>query len=136
LLGRKEGGSFGRTHSRARFLRLRGSDFLSSNPLAQHHKGISDLKIGTSDRDMALVVRARGQSIGIDSSARYVVDLFKALPALTDNVLSRRIRNNDRDEVAIGLALHRERLSKGEGDGIWKGSSLPGRAFLLGRLGF
>ena len=75
-------------------------------------------------------------NVGVNSSARNVVDLFKALPALADNVLGRRVRDDDRDKVAIGLALCRERLSKGEGDGIWKGSILPGRTFLLGRLGF
>jgi hypothetical protein len=80
---------------------------------------------------MALIDRA-GHRVGVDSSTRYVVDLFKTLPALTDSVLGRSIRNNDRDEVAVGFSLHRERLSEGEGDGIWKVSSLLGRAFLLG----
>jgi len=93
------------------------------------------LEVGTSNRDVALVVRA-SHRIGVDSSTRYVVDLFKTLPALTDSVLGRSIRDNDRDEVAVGFSLRRERLSEGEGDGIWKGSSLLGRAFLLGRLGF
>ena len=64
------------------------------------------------------------------------MDLFKTLPALTNNMLGQSIRNNDRDEVAVSFSLHRECLSKTEGDRIWKVSSLPGRAFLLGRLGF
>jgi hypothetical protein len=130
LIVRGEGGRTRRIQGTS-FLCLRGSDFLSSNPLAQHHKGVTDLEVGTSNRDVALVPRARGQRIGVDSGARNVVDLFKALPALTDNVLGRRVRYDDCDEVAVGLALRRERLSKGEGDGIWKGSSLPGRTFLL-----
>jgi len=51
----EEGGRSRRIHRRTGFLRLRGSDFLSSNPLAQHHKGVTDLKVGPSDRDVALV---------------------------------------------------------------------------------
>ena len=38
--------------------------------------------------------------------------------------------------MAIGFSLHRERLSKVEGDGIGKVSGLLGSTFLLGRLGF
>jgi len=59
------------------------------------------------------------------------VDLLKALAALTDNVLSRSIRDNDCNEVAVGLSLRSERLSKGEGDGGGSNGELPGRAFLL-----
>jgi hypothetical protein len=107
----------GRNRSGSSFLRLRGADFLSSEPLAQYYKSITDLKVGTSERDVALVPRAIYQSVGVDSSTRDIVDLLETLPALTDNVLGRSIRNNDRDEVAVSLALRRERLSEREGDG-------------------
>jgi hypothetical protein len=93
------------------------------------------LKVGLSGRDVALIVQAC-QRIGIDLSIRYVVDLLKTLPTLTDNVLGQRIRNNGHDEVAVGFTLHRERLSEVEGGGIWKVIGLPGIAVLLGQLGF
>ena len=99
LLDRGEGGRCGRILGTG--LRLRGSDFLSSNPLAQYHEGITDLEVGTSNRDVALVVRAACHGKGVDSSTRNIMDLFKTLPTLTDNVLGRSIRNNDRDEVAV-----------------------------------
>ena len=86
LFGREEGGKVGRTPGGASFLRLRGADLLASDPLAQHHKGITNLEVGTSDRDMALVARA-SHRIGMDSSTRYVMDLLKTLPGLPDNVL-------------------------------------------------
>ena len=84
-INREEGGRLGRIPWTS-FLRLRGSDFLSSDPLAQHHKGVTDLEVGTSNRDVALVVRA-SQGIGVDLSTRYVMDLFKTLPTLTDSML-------------------------------------------------
>jgi hypothetical protein len=87
FVGREEGGRLRRTLRRASFLRLRRSDLLSSNPLSQHHKGVADLEVGPSNRDMALIVRAC-QRISIDSSAGDVVDLPETLPALTDGMYS------------------------------------------------
>jgi hypothetical protein len=103
-------------------------------PLAQHHKGVVDLEVGPSNRDMALIVQAC-KRVGVDSSAGDVVDLLETLPALTDGMHSRSIRNDNHDKVAVGLALLSERLSEGEGDGIGRYSSLCGRMFLLGPLG-
>jgi hypothetical protein len=104
--------------------------------LAQYYKSISDLKVGTSNRDVAFVVRARGQGVGVDSSAGNIVDLLKALATLTDYVHGGIVRNNHRHEMTIGFTLGREGLSEGEGDGSRRDSALLDRAFLLGRLGF
>jgi hypothetical protein len=103
--------------------------------LAQYYESISDLEVGTSNRDVTLVTRARGQSVGVDSSARDIVDLFKALATLTDYVHSGVVRNHHRYEMTIGFTLRREGLSKGEGDGGRRDSALLGRTFLLSRLG-
>ncbi|KAF8810676.1 hypothetical protein BYT27DRAFT_7209243 [Phlegmacium glaucopus] len=59
-------------------------------------------------------------------SAKVDVVEFKALTTLTDNVPGGRVRNDHCDEVVIGLALDRERLSKGEGDGGVRDSTLSG----------
>jgi hypothetical protein len=54
FMDRGEEGRFGRT-GLASCLCLRGSNFLSSNPLAQYYKGITDLNVGSSNRDVALI---------------------------------------------------------------------------------
>jgi len=103
--------------------------------LTQYYKSISDLKIGTSNRDVALIARAVNQSIGVDSSTRNIVDLLKALATLTDYMHGGVVRDNHRYEMTIGFTLRREGLSEGEGDGGRRDSALLGRTFLLGRLG-
>ena len=117
-------------------LHLRGVYPFLGYTLAQYYKSISDLKVGTSNRDVALITRACGQSIGMDLSTRNIVDLFKALATLTDYMHGRVIRNHHCYKMAIGFTLHREGLSKREGDGSSRDSTLLGRAFLLGWLGF
>jgi hypothetical protein len=64
------------------------------------------------------------------------MELFKPLAPLPDDVGRRRIRNGDGHEVTIGLSLLRESLCEVEGEAFRRYSSLLGRAFLLGRLGF
>jgi hypothetical protein len=111
-------------------------DVFARNPLSQHHEGITDLLIGTSDSDVALVTRTFHQGVGGDSSAGNVVDLFKAFPPLPDNVRGRCIRDGHGNEVTVGFTLLREGLSEVEGEGIRRDRFLLGRFFFLSRLGF
>src|SRR5438445_13383502 len=113
-------------------LQLRTLDTLTRDSLPQYHKSITDLLVGAPDRDVALIVRAFHQSIGRDSGARNVVDLFKALPPLSDNVGGGRIWDGHSHEVTVRFTLLRERLCKVEGEGIRRDSTLLGRFFLLG----
>ena len=117
-------------------LHLRGVYPFPGYMLAQYYKSISNLKVGTSNRDVVLITRAHGQSIGMDPSTRNIVDLFKALAILTDYMHGRVIRNHHHYEMTIGFTLHREGLSKREGDGSSRDSTLLGIAFLLGQLSF
>ena len=60
------------------------------------------------------------------------MDLFKALPPLSDNVGGGRIWDGHSHEVTVGFTLLRERLCEVEGEGIRRDSTLLGRFFLLG----
>jgi hypothetical protein len=64
------------------YLLLRVADTLPSEPLSQHHKGVTDLNVGTSNRDVALVTGARRECICWDLSTWNVVDLFETLTSL------------------------------------------------------
>jgi len=110
-------------------------DPLARNPLPQHHKGVTDLFVGASNSDVALIMRTFDQGVGRDPGARNVVDLFKALPPLPDNVCSRRIGNGHSHEVTVRFTLLREDLCKVEGEGIQRYSVLLGRFVLLGWRG-
>jgi hypothetical protein len=52
---RGEGGRVRRILFRTRLLRLRSANFLASKSLAQYYESITDLNVGTSDRDVALI---------------------------------------------------------------------------------
>jgi len=85
---------------------------------------------------MALVVWARLQRISRDPSARDVVELFKPLAPLPDNVGHSRIWNGYGHEVMVRLSLLREGLCEVEGEAFRRYRGLLDRAFLLGQLGF
>jgi len=89
----------------------------------------------TPDRDMVLIARTFDQRIGRDPGARDVVDLFKALPSLPNNMCSRRIGNGHSHKVTVRFTLLREGLCEVEGEGVQRYSLLLGRFFLLGRRG-
>lgn len=103
--------------------RLRGANALTRHPLSQDHKGVTDLGVGPSNRDVALIARAAFDSISSNPSARDVVDLFQSVTASADDVCSDRIRDRHSDQVTVGFSLLRERLSKVEGDGLRRCSS-------------
>jgi len=129
-------GSLELASGRLRFLlRLRGVDLLACNPLLHHHKGVTDLFVGASNSDVAFIVRTLDQSIGRDPGARDVVDLFKALPPLPNNVCSRHIGNGHSHEVTVRFTLLREGLCEVEGEGVRRYSVLLGRFVLLGWQG-
>ena len=69
-------------------LQLSGVDLLARDPLPQHHEGDTDLFISALNRDVALIARTFDQSVGRDPGTRNVMDLFKALPPLPNNVCS------------------------------------------------
>ena len=85
---------------------------------------------------MALIMQARLQHVSQDLSARNVMELFKPLAPLPDNVGHSCIRNGYGYEVMVRLSLLREGLCEVEGEAFRRYKGLLGRAFLLGRLGF
>jgi len=74
---------------------------------------------------MALVAWARLQHVSQDPSARDVVELFKPLAPLPDNVGCSRIRNGYGHEVMVGLSLLREGLCKVEGEAFRSYRGVP-----------
>jgi hypothetical protein len=103
---------------RLRCLRsLRGAHTLTSEALTDDDEGVSDLSVGAPDSDVALVGRAILQSEGGDPSTRNVGDLLEAAALTSNHMTDDGVRKDDGQLEAVGLALCRQGLSKGQGQG-------------------
>jgi hypothetical protein len=91
-------------------------DALVSEMLAEDDEALTDLGVGTPDRDMALVRRSILHDEGRDTSARDVGDLFKAAALSPNYVTDNSVRNDD-GHLVEGAILRRVVLCEGERQG-------------------
>lgn len=124
----------------------KGAHTLAGNALPEDHKGLTELRLGASYRDVAVDGLTIRESESVlenehgDPCARNVGDLFKASALPPDNVTDERVRDHDGHFESRGgvSSLRREFLSEGQGEGVdgGNGGRLPSRGAFTRHFSF